>query len=393
MRLLLIAVTIFLFQFKLQGQSQPFPWITNVEEALEKVKTTGKPLFLYAYLPTCSYCKQLEPYFSDDEVVKAYNDNFIGLKFDLSKQPQYLVKKNIYLPSYPQFLFFDKEANLIHQGVAEPKRESFINMVKVAQDPVLRAESYKKRFEEGERGFNFLVSYAIYSQVIQDREQNIAAGQALFDGYSKEELGSETSWAITKRIVKDNNNGFFKFWIDKQDVANGYEKKSAHGVEASQPLGMILVTSLRSYKPGDLSISELVDLRKDIDKLGEKDAASNLLWEYELSAYQKAGDENSLVQLYEQLSQRFSKNGAMLVYMSGILNGFEDGGASNMQVQKWLAAAKPQLNENNQLAEYFYETARLNKKMGKADLAKSNAFTALGFAKKAGVKLDKFEKL
>jgi thiol:disulfide interchange protein len=83
-------------------------WQPTIEAAFQQAKAEGKLVFLECYLPTCPVCMSMEPFFKEPEIAKKYNSNFVNFKLDCSKKElvAFLDEKQIFLPSFPLFLFF-----------------------------------------------------------------------------------------------------------------------------------------------------------------------------------------------------------------------------------------------------------------------------------------------
>ena len=60
----------------------PVQWLT-IEQALEKAKTTKRPIFIDVYTTWCGWCKVMDKNtFSDPLVAKLLNEHFYPVKFD-----------------------------------------------------------------------------------------------------------------------------------------------------------------------------------------------------------------------------------------------------------------------------------------------------------------------
>lgn len=86
---------------------QGIQWEKDLSDALAKGKSTGKLVFVEAYLPTCPACKAMDPQFQNADVAKFYNQNFINYKMNLSIEGArgFLDERKIEIPSFPQFFF------------------------------------------------------------------------------------------------------------------------------------------------------------------------------------------------------------------------------------------------------------------------------------------------
>src|SRR5262245_23191489 len=80
----------------------PVDWYPWGEEALTKAKTEGKPIFLSVGYSSCYWCHVMErETFSNEEVAKALNENFVCIKVDREERPDvdeaYMQALHIYL--------------------------------------------------------------------------------------------------------------------------------------------------------------------------------------------------------------------------------------------------------------------------------------------------------
>lgn len=369
-------------------------WVPDITEALAKAKATGKLLFVECYSPTCPICQSIEPHFSTPEVAGRYNTDFVNYKLDVgvAEQVKFLNDRNIWLPSFPQFLFFDGDGKLVHQGEVTATTESILGVADDAMSPEKRTGNYKSRFEKGERDFDFLVKYGVYTRLIKDTTENRKVGDALFEVFPKNEINSETSWAATKKVVTSVDNGFFKHWINQMPRAAEFEKKAGHAGQEMHSLGTIVQTSIakdaRSY-----STRQLAQIKDYIRKVGGGEYADTYVWEYEVLANLREGKAQAALSIGKNMAAKFAGSGASLVYITKVFNDKFPGNDFLPAAREWMNTAAPQLAEPNQKAEYHYELARMNLKGGDKAAAAVNAREAMKLAETAGTDLKKFNEL
>ncbi len=368
-------------------------WEKDLTGAFAKAKAEGKLLFVDCFMPSCPVCQTIEPYFKASEVAKKYNTSFINYKLDVgvAAEYKYIIDRNIYLPSIPQFLFFDGDGKLVHQSEVNANTASIVGVANDALDPKKQSANYKARFDGGERSIDFLIKYAVFTKVIKDTTGNQIVANAIYDGFPKEQLNTEFSWGVTKKAVMTSiDNGFFKYWIDNMPLAASFEKKAGHAGQEVNTLGGIVQTSI--FKDGrGYTTSQIQQVKGYMDKVGAGQYADSFLWEFETLANYRENKAGEALKVATAMAQKSLKNGSFLVYIVKVLNDSATDNSYLESASQWLKTAQPLVKENNQLAEYHYETARINTKLGKTELAKSSAVAALEFAKKAGIKLDKFE--
>ncbi len=74
--------------YLLQHATNPIDWYPWGEEAFEKAKKEGKPIFLSIGYSTCHWCHVMErESFSDAEVAALLNRDFVSIKVDREERP------------------------------------------------------------------------------------------------------------------------------------------------------------------------------------------------------------------------------------------------------------------------------------------------------------------
>ena len=369
-------------------------WNPNVAEALAAAKKSGKLLFVECYSPTCPTCQAIEPYFSTPEVATLYNTEFINYKLDVgvAEQVKFIGDRNIWLPSFPQFLFFDGDGNLVHQAEVTASTETILKAAKDALVPEMRSSNFKARFEGGERDTDFLLKYGVYTRLIQDSSATKKVANALFDNFPKSDLGSVNSYSIMKKTVSSVDNGFFKYWINNVSKAAEYEKSVGHDGQEQGAFGTIIQTSI--LNEGKTFSTEKVKLMKSyMGKIGASEYADTYLWEHEALANLREGNKEAALKIGTNMAKKFADNGPSLVYITKVFNDNYPDNAYIADATKWINSASTLIKEENQLAEYYYELARLSVKAGEKAVASKSAKEALKHAKTAAVDLKKFETL
>lgn len=369
-------------------------WTSDISEALAKAKATGKLVFVECYSPTCPICQSIEPYFSTSEVATKYNSEFVNYKLDVgvAEQVKFLNDHNIWLPSFPQFLFFDGDGNLVHQAEVTPSTASLVAAADEALSTDKRASLYKSRFDAGERDFDFLVKYGVYTRLVKDTLENLKVGEALFATFDQNELGSETSWAVTKKVVTSVDNGFFKYWIDQMPKAAAYEKAQGHDGQELNTLGGIVQASI--FRDGRKYSTQKIAVVKDyIRKVGGGDYADTYVWEQETLANLREGKPQVALNIGKSMAAKFANNGPSLVYIAKVFNDNFPNNSYLPVAKEWLSAASNLVGEPAQQAEWHFEWARVHQKEGDLKNASERAKQAQKMAETAGLDLKKFKNL
>lgn len=370
-------------------------WEPTFAEALAKAKALNQPLFVECFSPTCPVCQSLEPFFKNPEVAKMYNKNFVNFKLDVGNQEQVknLNERNIWLPSFPMFLFFDGDGNLIHQSDVTASVASLNSVAEKALDPKERASSYAERFKNGDRSVDFLANYAAFNRVIRDTTAAVIAGEELFKVYPKEDLNSETSWKVTKKCIVDVNNGFAKHWFNNYAAAKSFETNEGHAGNENNIFGGIIQNSLLGTRAKNYTTADLQQIKKYMGLVGAGQYADTYMWELDTKANIKEGNPTKALAIGNKMVEKFKGNGAAAVYITRV---FTDNFPNNTYItsaRTWLNGALASIQQDNQKAEYYYESARLYDKAGDKANALKDAKMASELATKSGQGSPKFTEL
>lgn len=372
-------------------------WEADLTAALAKAKETGKPLFVECFSPTCPICMSLEPFFKNPEVAKLYNTNFVNFKLDVGNAElvKFLNERNIFLPSFPMVFFFDGDGNIIHQSELVANMESFKSVANAVNDDTKNSKNFKSRFEKGERNLDFLVNYASFAAITRDTMANLKAAEELFKIYPKEKIGSEESWKITKKCVYDIDNGFAKYWFDNKVKAAAIEHKEGHDKNEDNILGRIIQYSLYSPRGRNYSSQQINTIKNLMAKSGAAQYSDGVTWEFEIRALTREGKAPAAIPVGSKMAIKYGSSGQSLVYITKVFNDLYPDKAYVPTAKSWLAKAKPLLNasQTKELAEYYFESARMLQKAGETAAAKKEAELATSMAVKSQLDLVRFSEL
>lgn len=377
-----------------QVNTQEITWTPTIEEALTLAKKQNKLVFVECYSPTCPVCQTMEPLFKNPEVAKFYNENFISYKLDVGNQEQvaFLNQKNIFLPSFPQFLFFNSDGQLVHQGDVVNTVASINGVAKLALDPAKRASSYSERMAKGESSVEFLSAYANYALVAKDTVANQAAANRLFEIYPKDKISSQQSWQLTKKCVRDIDNGFAKYWFDHVPQAAAYEKSEGHEGLQNNILGAIIQASLYSPKGLQYTSSQLARVKTLMGKAGAGEYADGVTWEYEVRALVRENKAPQALPVGARMYEKYKQNPPSVIYIAKVFNDLYPNASYVAQVKPWMNAVKPLVQADKEWADFYLEWARMHQKAGDLTEARKAGEQAKTYASKANIPLDRFMK-
>jgi thioredoxin-related protein len=86
----------------------------NFKAAKTEAHSTGKYIFLDAYTEWCGPCKTMSKrVFTNQEVGRFYNSNFINLKVDMEKGEGLFLGRKFGVTAYPTLIYLDQNGRLI----------------------------------------------------------------------------------------------------------------------------------------------------------------------------------------------------------------------------------------------------------------------------------------
>jgi thioredoxin-related protein len=112
----------------------------NLRTVFDLAKAQHKKVFLEVYSPDCHICKALEPSFSNAEVAKYYNSNFISYRLDANKMETlaFLQKQKVYIQSTPTLLFYDEDVKLIYKSTLTEQKVSAEILLSEAKKAIVK---------------------------------------------------------------------------------------------------------------------------------------------------------------------------------------------------------------------------------------------------------------
>ena len=96
-------------------------------QLLAKAVETKKPFWVDIYTTWCGPCKQMSKFtFTDAEVGKVSNDNFLAYKIDAEKGEGVKIASQYNINAYPTILFFSAEGKLLSREEGLQDAERFV---------------------------------------------------------------------------------------------------------------------------------------------------------------------------------------------------------------------------------------------------------------------------
>lgn len=153
--LLIIAFS----SFSIFGQGIDF-FEGTWEEALKKAEEEDKIIFVDAYAVWCGPCKRMSKnVFTNEEVGKFYNKNFINVKMDMERGEGPTFGKKYPVQAYPTLYYIDFDGEVVLKARGARKVEGFIDLGNQALGRIDRSEEYAKLYEAGDRSPELIYNY------------------------------------------------------------------------------------------------------------------------------------------------------------------------------------------------------------------------------------------
>lgn len=168
----------------------------SLDAALAQAKAESTPVFLDCYTTWCGPCKHMtENVFTQEEVGDFFNARFINIKIDMEAGEGPEVAKKFGVRAYPTFVVINPDGTMRHVIVGGADGPAFIEMVKEAFDDNKALSVVEKKYNDGERGREFLFAYM---NALKDA-YNPKAGEValtIFESLSDAERLSADNWVL-----------------------------------------------------------------------------------------------------------------------------------------------------------------------------------------------------
>ena len=187
----------------------------GLKAALEQGKAEHKPVMLWCYATWCPHCKAMrETVFTNAQVADYFNKTFVCVAQDMEKGEGPALNSTIKISSFPTFVFYDTNGEIIYRVEGELKQAAFIAEGKNALIPQKQWPYLKKRFEKDVSNSDNCFEYirALKKGGMDASE----VANRYFATQSDNQLLSETNWMIFTNGISDINSRLFQFVINHQ---------------------------------------------------------------------------------------------------------------------------------------------------------------------------------
>jgi thiol-disulfide isomerase/thioredoxin len=314
----------------------------NLRTVFEMAKSQNKPVLIEVYSPDCHICQAFKPTFEQKAVGDFYNKNFVSYKLAIeSEEAQgFLGKQNIWIPSIPLLLFFDKNVKLSHVAVMSETRntaEIVINAGKTAMNPQARTSNYKTRFQNGEREANFLTEYALMARVQKDTLMNIEAASAYFKTQKPAQYTNSTNLLILEKAVMDLENPLFRYMINNLPKYYAVKEKAKVNTIAEN----ILMWSLYSSRGQNYNSTKLNQIKTELAKVGvDAKSIAGRVWMHEARAYFRESQATKAMTVIEARIKGMNVAKGEAKFLCNFVKSNTSDKAAIARANKWCVQAK-----------------------------------------------------
>jgi Thiol:disulfide interchange protein len=183
---------------------------TLFNQAVQKAKQLNKLVFLDCYTSWCGPCKMMASKVFPQEVVGNFmNPKYVCIKINMEQGEGVALAKKFQISAYPTFIIFNGNGQEIGRFLGGCPAEEFIKKVQTASIDNGSAEM-DKRFADGDRSEEFLLSYLKTLSSAYKRDQCNAVTEELLKGKEKTFAASKL---LAEMFMRNINNPFCPAFI------------------------------------------------------------------------------------------------------------------------------------------------------------------------------------
>lgn len=256
-RIVLILPLLLLFTLgaSAQNRSIEFEESKVLSEIYDKAIKEDKLVFIDCYTDWCGPCKNLAAnVFTRDEVADFFNENFINAKFEMEKDKEGIANaKKWGIRAFPTMIFVDPNTEeIVHRLVGAGTPEWLIQGAKDAMDPTKNIASMTKRYEDGERDFEFLSNYIEVLEKGYMSESVSDVVNTYFNSLDKGEIATKKNWDFFNKHVQNPLSD-----IQRYIMAN---RQPFYDIVGEKDVDNYLTSNLLNYA------SSIIGNRRGLDK-------------------------------------------------------------------------------------------------------------------------------
>ncbi|WP_044207361.1 DUF255 domain-containing protein [Flammeovirga sp. OC4] len=185
------------------------------EEVLKEAKKKDLQVYVGVNTPYCESCKEMDRHvYSDKEVARFYNEQFVNYKVDIQSEIGRFISSNYNIRSFPAHLYFSSAGKILHQAKGKLPPKVFLEKGEEALSPSFQLYTLKKKVEQGEElTFNEYLNYTLASYDVGVMDH--ATNDKLFTLLKPEDLKDKKVQSAVSQILynSDVNSEAFCFFV------------------------------------------------------------------------------------------------------------------------------------------------------------------------------------
>jgi thioredoxin-related protein len=304
------------------------------KSALEKAKSEEKLLFVDSYATWCGPCKRMAKYvFTDPEVGKFFNENFINLKLDMETPDGRTFDKIYPVSAYPTMFFLDGEGKVVKKVKGGQQVEGLLSMAADAIKSDDRSGKYAEMYENGDRSFETVLKYIAALNKAGKPTLRLA------NDYLQENTSlskSEKTQLLYEACTEADSKIFESLIENEQEAIEIYGSKDYQAR---------IISACRATvdKAVDYEVKELLDEAIEKSKYAGKEDAERFKYESLMSYGYRMGDDELYYENAKNLYKKVGKNDYTV--LNSIINEI---GAKHQNDEKCIKLAE-------ECGEYLYD--------------------------------------
>lgn len=186
--------------------------------ALEKAKSTKKPIFVMVYATWCPHCNKMKStVLKDPTAIDFFNANYINVMMDGESATGKDFMKKFRVTSFPTFLYLNENETHLYSTGGEFTAEEFLLESKKALNPNTQLPNLEKQFNDNIKSPEGCLLYlsGLRKSVDRDKTDDIVA--KYLSAQPKDQLFTPINWRIIAFGVNKLNTKEFDFVLEHQN--------------------------------------------------------------------------------------------------------------------------------------------------------------------------------
>lgn len=221
--IVLFSVCLLVLEGKAQNVGIRFEENSDWRQVVKKATSEKKLIFVDCYTSWCGPCKRLVQTVFPEKVVGDYfNKYFVSVKYDMEKDSAgILLNKKHQITAYPTLLFIDPATEeVVHKTFGFLEKEQLLAVGKQAVDPKGSLRKLELRFDQGDRGLEFLKSYSTVLILAGERNKQREVMLEYLNHLAIKDFAEKENWNLLKTVGPRSFSKAVKHMVDSLDYTH-----------------------------------------------------------------------------------------------------------------------------------------------------------------------------